>query len=179
MERQCRNNQEKAVQRDELTLLLTELEAPLLRYAWRFLQDESMAKDAVQEAFIQLSRQKPGKVIHAKAWLYRAVHNKCINILRKNSRRSETGLDCAPPTTAHPGSAPDAGIKHDETRALLMRCFSELTPREREIITLKVECNKSYQEISQVMNVSVSNVGFILHKAMKQLKQKFNEEYAK
>ncbi|QSH40550.1 RNA polymerase sigma factor [Lentisphaerota bacterium ZTH] len=167
------------MQRDKLTLLLAELEAPLLRYAWRFLQNEASAKDAVQEAFIQLSIQRPGKVIHAKAWLYRTVHNKCVNMLRKNFRRRETVLNSFPAATALPASAPDAGLKHDETQLLLRRCFAQLTPREREVIALKIEHNKSYREISDVMHISVSNVGFILHKAMKQLKRKFNEEYAK
>ena len=44
-----------------------------------------------------------------------------------------------------------------------------LGDRERELVVLKVYEEKSYKEIAEITGLTVSNVGFILHTAMKKL----------
>ena len=49
--------------------------------------------------------------------------------------------------------------------------LSGLTRREREVLALKVDSGLRYQDIAEVMNISPSNVGFILHGAIKKLRE--------
>jgi RNA polymerase sigma-70 factor (ECF subfamily) len=52
----------------------------------------------------------------------------------------------------------------------------ELEPRDREIVILKIEHGRSYKEIAEIMGISVTNVGFILHTAIKKLAKSLNTE---
>jgi len=67
-----------------------------------------------------------------------------------------------PPNT--PGSdAPS------EAAATAAEALSILSDRERHLVTLKVYEEKSYREIADITGLSIGNVGFILHGAMKKL----------
>jgi RNA polymerase sigma-70 factor (ECF subfamily) len=163
----------------ELTTIIKDNEGPLLRYAWRYLKNEATAQDAVQEAFIRFAKQNRAKILNPRAWLFKAVRNQCLNMLKKQKRKPEVSLDELNSPTAGKNSSPDAGIIHDESRDALTRCFNLMKPNHREIIILKIEHGKSYKEIAEIMQLSTSNVGFILHTAMKQLQQNFREELSK
>jgi len=56
---------------------------------------------------------------------------------------------------------------------MLKRLAQGLDQREREILSLKVEQGKSYKEIASILDLSVSNVGFILHSAMKKMQKAY------
>jgi RNA polymerase sigma-70 factor, ECF subfamily len=61
----------------------------LWRYAWRLTGDESAAWDALQEAWIGISRGI-GRLADAAAfpaWAYRIVSNKCRDSIRRDLRR--------------------------------------------------------------------------------------------
>ncbi|MFA7230550.1 MAG: RNA polymerase sigma factor [Victivallaceae bacterium] len=164
---------------ETLEKIVTENEAPLLRYAWRYLQNESLAQDAVQESFVKYSQTIPGTIFNPRAWLYKTARNYCLNILRKQHRRPEIDLEHAEPVVAGSSSQPDAGLIHAENRTVLLRCLNRLKAKHKEAVILKLEHGKSYREIAEIMNLSVSNVGFILHAALKELKQNFSEEISK
>ena len=51
-----------------------------------------------------------------------------------------------------------------------------MNEREREIVILKMEHDKSYKEIAEIMNLTVSNVGFILHGALKKVRNAYREK---
>jgi RNA polymerase sigma-70 factor (ECF subfamily) len=48
-------------------------------------------------------------------------------------------------------------------------CLDVLDPRCRELIRLKFEEGLSYKEISERTKISISNVGYLLHHALKDL----------
>ena len=59
---------------------------------------------------------------------------------------------------------------------LIRKKLMELEPRDREVVILKIEHGRSYREISEIMGISVTNVGFILHTAIKKLAKNLNAE---
>ena len=105
-----------------------------------------------------------------QAWLYRTVHNLALNHLRASRK-------IVPIAWGNPeqGEVPDAQPLPDEylekieaigqTRLSL----EVLDPRSRELIRLKFEEGLSYKEISLRANLSISNVGYVLHHALKDL----------
>jgi len=70
---------------------------------------------------------------------------------------------------AAPDSAPDAALAEKEDMKLIRQAINKLDPRSREIVVLKLEHERSYKEIAEIMDLTPTNVGFILHKAMKKL----------
>ncbi len=71
--------------------------------------------------------------------------------------------------------APDSGpVKKLEQRETLSRvgaALEGLPEREREALRLKLDAGLSYKEIAEVMGLAPSNVGFILHSALKRIQR--------
>jgi RNA polymerase sigma-70 factor (ECF subfamily) len=62
-----------------------------------------------------------------------------------------------------------AEIESLEERALVTRKLSELPPKEREALYLKIIEGKSYKEISEVTGISIGHVGYLIHHGLKRL----------
>jgi RNA polymerase sigma-70 factor (ECF subfamily) len=158
---------------ESLEGLFTALEAPLLGYALRLTGDREVAEDAVQEAFMKLHAQFQS-VQTPRRWLYRTVHN-----LALNQRRHSAKLVPLHPADDHEGSAsdqtpdptplPDEQIIRLEGIGLVRICLETLDARSRELIRLKFNEELSYQEISARTGLTVGNVGYLLHHALKDI----------
>ena len=149
-------------------------QSALIRYARSLLHDGERARDATQEAFIKLCQQSPEKVgDHLLPWLFRVVRNQCLNILRKEQRMSPLDdLDTIRiqenPVDNHPQDQ-----RKRETISSLFELVNTLPQKQRELVLLKFQQDFSYQEISDVTGLSVSNVGYILHHAIRSLKKQW------
>ena len=53
----------------------------------------------------------------------------------------------------------------------MLKLIGRLPHNQQEVVRLKFQNGFSYQEISRITSLSVSNVGFILHTAIKRLRQ--------
>ncbi|MFT5108831.1 MAG: RNA polymerase sigma factor (sigma-70 family), partial [Pseudoalteromonas tetraodonis] len=69
---------------------LKEFEGALIGYAASILRDVERARDVVQDTFVKLYQQEPGKVAEPalKSWLYTVCRNRSFDILRKEKRMS-------------------------------------------------------------------------------------------
>lgn len=163
----------------ELTKTIEENEAPLLRYAIRLLSDVEHARDAVQETFIRFVRtsQKRAKenkdaIGNPRALMYTILRNYCYDMLRAKKRKMELLLDedtDMADFADNNSAGPDVEVSKAEQMQLIREKINDLEPRAREIVILKIEHEKSYKEIAELMDISVSNVGFILHQTMKKI----------
>lgn len=166
---------------EEIEALITGTERGLIRFAMRYLKDHAGACDAVQDAYIRYVRflqgPPPGVVENPGAWLFRTTRNICLDILKSARMRLNVSLEAEPDFgggAVTPG-ADAASVRKDDV-ALARSLFESLNEREREIVILKMEHDKSYKEIAEIMNLTVSNVGFILHGALKKLRNAYREK---
>ena len=58
----------------------------------------------------------------------------------------------------------------------IQACLAALPEKQRELVRLKYDGELSYKEIAEVTGLSVSNVGFILHGALAQLREALARE---
>jgi RNA polymerase sigma factor (sigma-70 family) len=157
--------------RDQLVQsAMREYEAALVRYAYSILNDLDRARDVVQDTFIRLYQQEPEKVARAvKSWLFTVCRNRCFDVMRKESRlvfvdeeviRNRLGTD----------QDPCKLLQRRETKGEILRFLDRLPENQREVIRLKFQNDMTYKEISEVTNLSVSNVGFLIHTGLKRLR---------
>ena len=151
--------------------LFAALESPLLSYALRLTGDSEAAEDMVQEAFMKLHSQFD-QVREPRKWLYRTVHNQALNHRRaavKIVTLTQPGKDedSAASDTTDPQPLPDEEIARWEGIGLVRLSVETLDMRSRELIRLKFNEDLSYKEISAQTGLSVSNVGYLLHHALK------------
>lgn len=147
-------------------------EIPLLRYAVSILGDVDRARDVVQDTFLKLCRQDSRTLgDHIAPWLFRVCRNRALDIQRKEGRMNRQSVDSEMLRDPVPG--PMAALESREYRSLLNKLLLELSDNQREVVRLKFQNGLSYREISDVTGLSVSNVGFLIHTAIKSLRGKF------
>jgi RNA polymerase sigma factor (sigma-70 family) len=150
--------------------LFAALEPSLMSYALRVSGQPGVAEDIVQEAFMRLHAQFDD-VREPRRWLYRTVHNLAI------SQRREAGktvslhgpAEDSPPQAAEtdPQPLPDEQIARWEGIGLVRLSVGALDERSRELLRLKFNEGLSYKEIGARTGLSVGNVGYLLHQAVK------------
>lgn len=147
-------------------------QAPLQRYATRLLGgDADRARDVVQDTFVRLMAQPPSAVDgHVAEWLFTVCRNRSYDVLRKEGRMKRFEEGQVEQLTA-PDPRPGRTLERAEQHETVLRLVGRLTPNQQEVIRLKFQNGFSYQEISRITSLSVTNVGFILHTAIKALRQ--------
>jgi RNA polymerase sigma factor (sigma-70 family) len=147
-------------------------QAPLLRYATRLLGgDFERARDVVQDTFVRLMAQPPGQVDgHVAEWLFTVCRNRAHDVTRKEGRMKRFEEGQAERLTA-PEPRPGRTLERAEQYEAVLRLIGGLSPNQQEVVRLKFQNGFSYQEISRITSLSVTNVGFILHTALKTLRQ--------
>jgi RNA polymerase sigma-70 factor (ECF subfamily) len=155
--------------------LFAALESPLLSYALRLVGQLSVAEDMVQEAFMKLHAQFD-QVNEPRRWLYRTVHNLSLNHRRDAAKivaldvtgnENKTGAA----DTTDPQPLPDEQIARLEGIGLVRLSVETLDARSRELIRLKFNEDLSYKEISDRTGLTIGNVGYLLHHAIKAIAQ--------
>jgi RNA polymerase sigma-70 factor (ECF subfamily) len=165
-----------------LPALLDRYERPLVRYALSIVGDLDAARDVVQETFIRFAQRDeplsktsnsnaavllPEQLEDAAPWLFTVCRNRALDVRRKQSRIIYMD-QTADTTSDEPG--PVATLESRETFGSLLRLLDELPENQREVIRLKFQNDLSYKEIADVTQLSVTNVGFLLHTGLKKLR---------
>ena len=151
--------------------LFAALESPLLSYALRLVGQLGVAEDMVQEAFMKLHAQFD-QVNEPRRWLYRTVHNLSLNHRRDAAKivpLDLTGKEGSAPAaeSADPQPLPDEQIARWEGIGLVRLSVETLDARSRELIRLKFNEELSYKDISTRTGLTLGNVGYLLHHALK------------
>ena len=81
---------------------------------------------------------------------------------------SNTQLQMQP----HPGPEVTVTMEKEEQLAGVLTVLNTLPANQQEVIRLKFQSDLSYQEISRVTNLSVSNIGFLIHTGLKTIREK-------
>jgi len=133
----------------------------LLRYALKLTKNKSWSEDLVQESLIKLWTNKEKMTSdHAKAFLYKVLYNKMIDDQRKNSRMHQ--IADLPEISVQPTSL--------ETTDLIEKAFEKLSVSQKQIIMLRDWDGFSYEEIADILELTLSTVKVQLFRARKKMK---------
>lgn len=147
---------------------------PLYATILRMTKQPQLAQDLVQEAFIkiyeQLNSYKAGSF---KSWLYRVAINHCIDELRKKEYKihQEPLLDEQLVEVNHP----EIIYLKKERERQLEQLLSGLPEQERMILLLRYNNNLSYEEIAELLKISVTDVRNKLHRSKKKMREQVSE----
>ena len=148
------------------------------------------AEDIAQEVFIEVFRsiQKFRADSKLSTWLYRMSINRSLNYIRDNKRNKwfqsfEDSVKSK--NTLHENlinkntDNPEYKLENTQRANLLHAAIDSLAENQKIAFTLSKYEELSYQEISKVMDVSVSSVESLLHRAKKNLQKKLYVCYKK
>ncbi|HWA86866.1 MAG TPA: sigma-70 family RNA polymerase sigma factor [Opitutus sp.] len=156
-----------------LERIFAEQRAPLTRYAARLLGDADRARDVVQDTFARLATQ-PHEAVdgHAVEWLFTVCRHRAFDVLRKENRMKRLADGEVERVTAE-DPRPGRRLEEAETQATVLQLIAKLPPNQREVVRLKFQNGFSYKEISRITELSVGNVGFLIHTAVAKMRAEF------
>ena len=140
---------------------------PLCLYAARFLNDADEVEDIVQGAFVTFwEKRSAGREPDSpKSYLYRMVHNRCIDALRLS------GKDCPVSAESMAEAVPDEEtVDRSFVWARLWTAIDALPPKRREILLMNKRDGLSHAAIAERLGISESTVHNQLTKAMQTLR---------
>ncbi len=138
------------------------------------VKNSTVADDIVSDVFLKMT-QNLGTFDEGKAsfctWLSRIAMRTLTDYYRwQGHRQGNVEWDDVLSPAAPVQEQPESQYLAAEGRAELLLALDKLGERERRIIELKFWGDLSNKEIAEVMDMTPSNVGVILHRAMKVLR---------
>ena len=145
-------------------------------YAVTILRDEAEAEEVVQQVFYKLWDRSENLSISGSitAYLYRAVHNECMNFLRHQKVKSDHQLYVAysmKNEAEHPSKKVIAG----ELEKKIHDALNELPEQCRTVFQMSRFDEMKYREIADKLDISVKTVETQMGKALKILRTKLAE----
>jgi RNA polymerase sigma-70 factor, ECF subfamily len=153
--------------------LFRESAADVHGYAISLLGSRAAAEDVTALAFERLYRSR-ARLEHRRgtprAWLFAIARNAALDELRRRRRQPQSEL---------PGEISDEreteGPFEQIARCAAVRdALAALPLREREVVLLKFHGQLSNSELARALDVSESNAGTRLHRALTRLREEFN-----
>lgn len=166
---------------DDLALneLIQRHREPLFHFAFRYLRDESAARDAVQETFVRVyfnaQAFKPQSTV--KTWIYTITANLCRDRLRKLSkRRSDISLDdpavgqAATAVRADERANPAEQSARSDEFSQLQRAIDLLPHRLKLPLVLCVLEGKSHKEAADIIGITPKTIELRIYHAKAKLR---------
>lgn len=153
--------------------LFKEFYAPLVRFAYGFVNDRDTAEEMVQDFFYHYWKNREGLEIKVslKAYLYSSVKNFSIKFLEKQQvRRRYAERMLAQTEEAEATSIVDE-MGARELQQEINRALGALPERCRTIFKMNRYQGKKYHEIAEALSVSVKTVEADMTRTLKVLRQ--------
>lgn len=142
-------------------------------YACTILKDEADAEEAVQQVFFKLWERAEHLSFSGSvaAYLYRAVHNQCLNQLKHQKVKANHQLHVAYSMKNESVNGP-AKMISKELEQKIREALNELPEQCRTVFQLSRFEDMKYREIADQLDISIKTVENQMGKALKQLRLK-------
>jgi len=152
-------------------ILIARFEQPVFNIVSRLMDDPCDAADVVQEVFLKVFRNIGSfrQDASLKTWIYRIAVNEARNHRRwfSRHRRREIGLEsdsrdsrgrAVEDVIPDPGRSPFEAVADHETQAMIEAALAEVNPKFRAALILREMEGLSYEEIGEVLEISLGTV---------------------
>ncbi|MEJ6791801.1 MAG: RNA polymerase sigma factor [Lacinutrix sp.] len=172
---QLKNKSEQAYNK-----LLDDFQQKVYATCISFVPNTEDAEDVAQEVFVEVfkSIHKFNGVSKLSTWIYRITINKCLEFIRKKNTKkrfaflqSITGNAIPMDKTSyftdmnHPGVV----LENKENSEIFFYAINKLPEAQRVVFTLHKIDGKSYKEVSEIIDKSVSSVESLMFRSKKNL----------
>lgn len=178
----CQNGDARA-----FDVLVTRYRGRVYAMIYNMVKSEADAWDLAQEAFIKAWKALPKFEARSSfyTWLYRIAHNVTYDWLRKRKIQSEgefdesvqQAVDPKAKTVPFSEAGPDLKMQHQELRTSIEAAIAKLSPEHRAVILLKEVEGRQYNEIAEIVGISIGTVMSRLFYARKKLQSLLKDVY--
>lgn len=149
--------------------IYNELKVSVFTVCYRIVQSRELAEDITQDIFVKLFVSPPEESVkNIRAWIFRMTRNLCIDTIRK---QHSVSLE---ETQAEPA---DAVNQNDIAMHIdLEEAISKLSVRQREVLSLHLDCDLNFREIASICDMSGASVYRLYRKTLKTLQELLGEK---
>ena len=164
-----------------LEVLITCYQIKAVRTAYLVTQDEHMAEDVVQEAFIRFYERLRyfDETRPFGPYFLRGVVNRALNAVEKEHGAVSLDDDLDTPTMQtlldHAISV-ETQMEYAQLKAEISRMLETLSPRQRAAVVLRYYLEMSEKEMTETLNVAPGTVKWLLNAARSRLRILLNSE---
>lgn len=163
-------------------LIVNQYQEMVGNVCYGFVQNQSDAEELVQDVFVEVytSIHKFKGNSKLSTWLYRIAVNKSLNVIAKRKRKrriqtvstffgfgEEKERDYADTYNHNPAEQ----LEDQEIRYALQKAIEKLPKSQQTAFILRKYDNRSYVEIAEIMETTVSAVESLIHRASRNLKK--------
>jgi RNA polymerase sigma-70 factor (ECF subfamily) len=150
----------------------------------RMIGDPVEAEDLSQQVFVRIWKSAARWEPTAKftTWLYTILRNLVFNESRRRARHKTTSLDAATGDDERPQQFTDTNVKSPDTTMLdaemqdaIERAIQELPEAQRMAVVMRRYQDVSYEEIGEVLDLTVPAVKSLLFRARTDLREKLRK----
>lgn len=145
------------------------------RYAFTILKNQQEADDLVQQLFVTLweKRSEIGSIENHRAYLYRAIYNRCLNEV-KRSRRNHVGDEGLLEVHSNLHEVGEV-LQYNDLEKRVQSAVNQLPEKCAEVFKLSRFQELSYREISEQLNISVKTVENHMTKALRVMREELKD----
>lgn len=136
---------------------------------------EDVVQDAFVRAFLKLDTFQNNSQFFT--WLYRIAFNSALSRMRR--RKTTTSLDQAREAVGDEPvdqfAGPDERLLQQERVQMVQKALAQLSPDHRAILVLREMEDHAYEQIAEILNISIGTVRSRLSRARSQLKTVLEE----
>jgi RNA polymerase sigma-70 factor (ECF subfamily) len=170
-------------ERSDFKELVDKYQSLVLNTCHHFVHNKQTAEDLTQEVFLEvyLSAHKFKKEAKISTWLYRISVNKSLNYLRDNKKRKviKSIETCFKIGYTEPIEEVSSDDENEELRKVLNQIVDSLPKKQKAVFTLCKMENLSYKEAAQVLEVPVTTIEGLMHRAKRNVRSKIERYYQK
>ncbi len=164
--------------------LLGRYERPVFSLVYRMVRDRTLAEDLAQEAFIRafnaIGSYDPSYKF--SSWIFKIANNHAIDHLRRRKldtvsidgspyARSDEEADRSRPVLRSEEESPEEYVEARELGSRIEEAIGRLRPEYRSVILLRHVEGRSYDEISEVLDLPLGTVKTYIHRARNELRE--------
>src|SRR5262249_4431330 len=182
--RKCDEERLEMIESDWLAEKFKEYRPQLRAVAFRILGSNGEADDAVQEAWLRLTRSDVNSVENLGGWLTTVVARVCLDILRLRKSRKEESLEeqsLEVPESRRPANPAEEALLADSVGSALLIVLRTLTPVERVAFVLHDLFALPFEEIAPIVGRSEAAARQLASRARRRVRggQQGGEDEAK
>ena len=145
----------------------------LFNYGLKLTIDKELLKDCIHDIFVKLYVKKDelGVIDNLKSYLFISLKNKLCDELRKRMYMSDTAVEEI--NVVSSTDVEDDYMEEEKTRnnlLLVNNLMDQLSPRQREALTLYYIEEKKYEDICEIMNMNYQSVRNLMHRGLTKLR---------
>ncbi len=135
---------------------------------------EDLTSGVFEKALVNFERYSSDKASFS-TWIFSIARNTVIDYYRARGRRRMTSLEESEIVVVSKEPTPVETLEKQDEKARLRACVSGLSPQEQEIISMKFGAGQNNRQIATALGMSESNVGTKLYRAVRKLRDSFQE----